>query len=193
MLLLTNPTNSVPLCRATASMQGRISPFSHFWYPQSFQSFLRSRTVLQISLDKSRISLFYIPPCYETEIRDYLSPFKHPEQIFYTGSNRTFHCPHKEIPSGYFLSARKPASLVTSKLCWFLLSSPWVLNKNATSTKSLTDHEIVWFHFHPACTTLLTNHYVSSHTNKELETMLRASNSCPYIASPHLYSPFKMH
>ena len=57
MLLLTDPTNSVPLYRATASTQGRISPFSHFRDPQSFDSFLRRRILLQIPLDKSRISL----------------------------------------------------------------------------------------------------------------------------------------
>lgn len=57
MLLLTDPTNLVSLCRATASTPGRISPFSHFRDPQSFDSFLRSRILLQGPLDRSRISL----------------------------------------------------------------------------------------------------------------------------------------
>lgn len=57
MLLLADPTNSVPLCRATASTRGRISPFSHFRHPQSFDCFLRSRILLHIPLDKSRTSL----------------------------------------------------------------------------------------------------------------------------------------
>lgn len=57
MLLLADPTNSVPSCRATASTWGRISPFSYFRDPQSFDSFLRSRILLQIPLDKSRTSL----------------------------------------------------------------------------------------------------------------------------------------
>ena len=57
ILFLTDPTNSVSVCGATASTWGRISPFSHFRDPQSFDSFLRSTILLQIPLDKSRTSI----------------------------------------------------------------------------------------------------------------------------------------
>lgn len=83
-----------------------------------------------------------------------------------------------------FFQQGKTASLVMSKLCWFLLYSLWVLNKNATSTRSLTGHEIVWFHFRPGCTMLLTNYYVCSHRNKELAMTLRAPESSHHIVQP---------
>lgn len=83
----------------------------------------------------------------------------------------------------------KIASLVTSKMCWFLLYSLWVLNKNATSIKSLAGHEIFWFHFHPGCTTLLINHCLQPH--KELRTTFRAPDSSPYDASHHIVQPFQ--
>lgn len=60
----------------------------------------------------------------------------------------------------------KTASLVTSKMCCFLLYSLWVLNRNATSRKSLAGHGIFWFHFHPGYTTLLTNHCLQPHKQR---------------------------
>lgn len=120
-----------------------------------------------------------------------LSSFKHPEEILYIGSNRTFNGPHKEIPSGYFLSARKISHFgyVQTVLVFVIFTVGFEQKRNLHKVFNWSWNSLVSLssRLHCASYKLLCLELQKQRTGNNIE----APDPSPSGASHHITQPFQ--